>query len=113
MADWLFLIPLAPLLAAVINYIFGRWWLKSISSWIAILAIGVSFVLSIIAFLQIRSDGGIITQHLYTWIPAGNFTVPVTLEVDQLVAVMLLVVTGVSLVVHIYSVGYMHGDPGY
>jgi NADH-quinone oxidoreductase subunit L len=113
MAHWLFLIPLVPLVAAVVNFMFGRWFLRSLASWIGIIAVATSFVLSLITFMQIRSDGNVLTQHLYTWIPAGRFSVPVTLQVDQLVALMLLVVTGVSLLVHIYSVGYMHGDPGF
>ena len=76
-------------------------------------AVAVSFVLSLIVFFQIRSNGDLISQHLYTWIPAGSFRIPVTLQVDQLTAIMLMVVTFVSLLVHIYSFGYMHGDPGY
>jgi NADH-quinone oxidoreductase subunit L len=113
MEHWLFLIPLAPLVAAVVNFMFGRWIIKNFASWIAIAAVAVSFVLSLIVFFKIRSNGDLIVQHLYTWIPAGNFRVPVTLEVDQLTAIMLMVVTFVSLLVNIYSVGYMHGDPGY
>ncbi len=113
MEHWLFLIPLAPLVAAVVNFMFGRWIIKNFASWIASAAIAVSFVLSLIVFFKIRSNGELITQHLYTWIPAGSFRIPVTLQVDQLTAIMLMVVTFVSLLVHIYSVGYMHGDPGF
>ena len=113
MEHWLFLIPLAPLVAAVVNFMFGRWIIKNFASWIASGAVAISFVLSLIVFFQIRSNGDLITQHLYTWIPAGSFRIPVTLQVDQLTAIMLMVVTFVSLLVHIYSFGYMHGDPGY
>ncbi len=113
MEQWLFLIPLAPLVAAVVNFMFGRWIIKNFASWIASGAVALSFVLSLIVFFQIRSNGDLITQHLYTWIPAGSFRIPVTLQVDQLTAIMLMVVTFVSLLVHIYSFGYMHGDPGF
>ncbi|MGA7669081.1 MAG: NADH-quinone oxidoreductase subunit L [Nitrolancea sp.] len=113
MEHWLFLIPLAPLVAAVVNFMFGRWIIKNFASWIASGAVALSFVLSLIVFFQIRSNDEVITQHLYTWIPAGSFRIPVTLQVDQLTAIMLLVVTFVSLLVHVYSFGYMHGDPGY
>ncbi len=113
MEHWLFLIPLAPLVAAVVNFMFGRWIIKNFASWIASGAVAISFVLSLIVFFQVRSNGDVITQHLYTWIPAGSFRIPVTLQVDQLTAIMLMVVTFVSLLVHIYSFGYMHGDPGY
>ncbi len=113
MEHWLFLIPLAPLFAAVVNFLFGRWIIKNYASWLAIAMVAVSFGLSLAVFAQIRSDGNVISQHLYTWIPAGTFQIPVTLQVDQLTAIMLLVVTFVSLLVHIYSIGYMHGDPGF
>ncbi len=113
MEHWLFLMPLAPLVAAVVNFMFGRWIIKNFASWIASGAVALSFVLSLIVFFQIRSNEEVITQHLYTWIPAGSFQIPVTLQVDQLTAIMLLVVTFVSLLVHVYSFGYMHGDPGY
>ncbi|MEX2425968.1 MAG: NADH-quinone oxidoreductase subunit L [Thermomicrobiaceae bacterium] len=112
MSSWLFLIPLLPLAAAVINFLFGRWFLQSASQWLAILAVAGSFVLSVFVFLGIASDEQAVSQHLYTWIPAGDFDIPVNLFVDQLTATMLLVVSGVGLLVHIYSVGYMHGDPG-
>ena len=112
MSSWLFLIPLLPLAAAVINFILGRWFLQHASQWLATLAVAGSFILSIPVFLEIVSDEQAISQHLYTWIPAGDFDIPVTLFVDQLTATMLLVVTGVGLLVHIYSIGYMHGDPG-
>ena len=113
MEHWLYLIPLAPLVAAVVNFMFGRWYIKNFASWIAIVAVGASFFLSLVTFFQIQANENVITQHLYTWIPAGSFRIPVTLQVDQLTAIMLLVVSFVSLLVNIYSVGYMHGDPGF
>src|SRR5919202_68567 len=113
MANWLYLIPLAPLVASAINLIFGRWYIKNRAHWLAILAVGISFAVSIPTFLEVVRTGAAISQPLYTWIPAGDFQVPVTLYVDQLTAIMLLVVTGVSLLVHIYSTGYMRGDPGF
>lgn len=113
MANWLYVIPLAPLIAAAINLILGRWYIKNRAHWLGVLAVGISFAVSIPAFLQVVRTGEAFSQHLYTWIPAGDFQIPVTLYVDQLTAIMLLVVSGVSLLVHIYSVGYMRGDPGF
>ncbi|HET9015655.1 MAG TPA: NADH-quinone oxidoreductase subunit L [Thermomicrobiaceae bacterium] len=113
MANWLFLIPLAPLVAAVVNFVFGRWYIRDRAHWISITAVGISFVVSVIVFAQIYGGTVPLSQHLYTWIPVGDFQIPVTLTVDQLTAIMLLVVSGVSLLVHIYSVGYMRGDGGY
>lgn len=113
MQDLLILIPLFPLIAAVVNYLLGRWYLKTVTAYIAIAALGASFVVSILAFIDQLGSEDPIRQHLYTWIPAGQFDVPLNLYVDHLTAIMLLIVTGVALVVHIYSVGYMHGDPSY
>ncbi len=113
MEDLLVLIPALPLAAAVINFLFGRWYLKTVAAWIAIAAVGVSFLLSVAVLIeQIGDSHGTLTQELYTWIPAGQFQVPLNLHVDNLTAIMLMVVMSVSLLVHIYSVGYMHADPG-
>ncbi len=113
MSDLLFLIPLLPLLAATINFVFGRRMADAQTAWLATASIAGSFALSLAAFgNQLDSDEPL-TQHLYDWIPAGLFHVPLNLYVDHLTAIMLLVVTSVSLVVHIYSQGYMAGDPGF
>src|SRR3954464_9860175 len=109
MADYLFLIPALPLLAFAINYLFGRSYLKDNASWIAVPAVFGSFVLSILAFLDVRKHDEPIDQHLFTWIPSGTFNVQINLHVDQLTAIMLLVVTSVGFLVHVYSTAYMHG----
>jgi len=113
MSDLLFLIPLLPLLAAVINYVFGRWYLRETSAYIATASVAGSFVVSLLVFIDQLGSDDPLRQHLYDWIPAGLFHVPLNLYVDHLTAVMLMVVTSVSLLVHIYSMGYMHGDSGY
>jgi NADH-quinone oxidoreductase subunit L len=113
MADYLFLIPALPLLAFAINFIFGRNLIRDKAHWIAVPAVFASFVLSLVAFFDVRDKGEALDQHLFTWIPSGTFQVPVALHVDQLTAVMLLVVTSVGFLVHFYSIGYMRGDPGY
>jgi len=113
MERWLFLIPLLPLLAFVINILFGRGVIRDRAHWIAAPAVLGSFLLSCLVLLDVRGGDSPLRQHLFRWIPAGDFTVDVTLHVDQLTAVMLLVVTSVGFLVHLYSVGYMHGDGGY
>jgi NADH-quinone oxidoreductase subunit L len=113
MADYLFLIPALPLLAFAINFIFGRRFVRDKAHWIAAPAVFASFVLSLMVFFDVRDKGEPLEQHLFTWIPSGTFQVPVTLHVDQLTAVMLLVVTSVGFLVHFYSIGYMHGDSSY
>jgi len=113
MADYLFLIPALPLLAFAINFIFGRNFIRDKAHWIAAPAVFASFVLSLIVFFNIRDKGEALDKHLFTWIPSGSFHIEVALHVDQLTAVMLLVVTSVGFLVHFYSIGYMQGDPGY
>ncbi len=113
MADYLFLIPLLPLVAAFVNFLFGRNYIKSQAHWIAAPAVFASFVLSVLVFFDVRDKGEAIDQHIYTWIPSGSFQVDINLHVDQLTAIMLLVVSSVGFLVHLYSSGYMHGDSGY
>ncbi len=72
----------------------------------------MSFLLSLNAFSH-TVDDNIITEVLFDWIHAGNFSLDFSLQVDRLSAVMLLVVTGVGFIIHVYSIGYMHEDPGY
>ncbi|HVL25121.1 MAG TPA: NADH-quinone oxidoreductase subunit L [Thermomicrobiales bacterium] len=113
MAVWLFLIPLLPLAAFCVNILLGRSVIRDNAHWVAMPAVGLSWLLSILVFFDIRDSGHAISQRLFTWIPAGDFNVAVSLYADQLTAIMLLVVTTVGFLVHVYSVGYMHGDPGF
>ncbi|MBA2277645.1 MAG: NADH-quinone oxidoreductase subunit L, partial [Chloroflexia bacterium] len=113
MADLLFLIPLLPLAAFAVNILFGRALLGDKAHWVAVPAVFLSWLLSVLVFFDIRGNDEPLHQRLFTWIPSGDFTVDVSLYADQLTAVMLLVVTTVGLLVHVYSVGYMHGDGGY
>ncbi len=113
MADLLFLIPLLPLAAFCVNIFLGRSVIRDNAHWVALPAVFVSWLLSVFVFLDIRDSGDAISQRLFTWIPAGDFNATVSLYADQLTAVMLLVGTTVGFLVHVYSVGYMHGDGGY
>jgi NADH-quinone oxidoreductase subunit L len=113
MADLLFLIPLLPLAAFCVNILLGRSVIRDKAHWIAAPAVFGSWLLSILVFLDVDDSGEAIHQRLFAWIPAGDFTVDVSLYADQLTAIMLLVVTTVGFLVHVYSVGYMHGDNGY
>ncbi len=113
MADLLFLIPLLPLVAFVINIFWGRSTIRGNAHLIAIPAAFGSWILSILTFREIYQDEHPITQSLFTWIPSGDFLININLYVDQLTAIMLLVVTSVGLLVCIYSAGYMHGEDGY
>ena len=106
------LIPFLPLAAFLINILFGRNLIKDKAHWVSITAVVVSWVISVMTLFEVIG-GRTINKDLYTWITSGAFKVSVGFLIDQLTAVMLIVVTTVSSLVHIYSVGYMHGDKGY
>jgi NADH-quinone oxidoreductase subunit L len=106
------LIPLLPLIAFLINILFGKFFTKDKAHWVAIAAVAGSFVLALSALYDV-AGGKVMNHDVYSWIVSGNFKVTMGFLIDQLSAVMLIVVTSVSLLVHIYSVGYMHGDKGY
>jgi NADH-quinone oxidoreductase subunit L len=106
------LIPLLPLIAFAINIIFGKGIIKERAHWIAILAVLGSFIISVSTLMEVL-NGKTINYDVYSWIVSGSFKVTVGFLIDQLTAIMLIVVTSVSLLVHIYSAGYMHGDKGY
>ncbi|RMH38259.1 MAG: NADH-quinone oxidoreductase subunit L [Nitrospirae bacterium] len=105
------LIPLLPFFAFLVIGLFGHW-LRDRSHWVAVPAVLLSFVLSVAAFWEVAS-GRTLSIQLYTWAVSGDFTIDLGLYVDQLTVAMLLLVTIVSSLVHIYTIGYMHGEPGY
>ena len=105
------LIPLLPL-AAFLLLGLGGWRIKDRAHLVAVPAVVLSLVLSMAAFLEVVS-GSVISVQLYTWLTSGNLDIHIGLHIDRLTAVMLLLVTGVSSLVHVYTIGYMHGEPGY
>ena len=111
MSSAVWLIPAFPLAGALLNILFGRFTGRR-AHWIAVPALAASFVTSCVVFSRV-SSGRALTAQLAPWIVAGEFEAWVTAHVDPLTGVMLLVVTGVGFLIHLYSVGYMHGDPGY
>jgi NADH-quinone oxidoreductase subunit L len=104
------LIPAFPLVGALVNMLFGRFTARR-AHWIAVPAVAGAFVVACAVYARARA--GAFSTTLFSWIVAGDFEASVTALVDPLSAVMLLIVTGVGLLIHIYSVGYMHDDPGY
>ena len=107
----LWLIPAFPLAGALLNIVFGRV-IGRRAHWIAVPALAGSFLASCAVFARV-SGGEAFSATLFRWIVAGDFETAVTAWVDPLTGVMLLVVTGVGFLIHLYSVGYMHDDPGY
>ena len=107
-------IVLAPLFAAIIVGLFGRQIGRASAHWLTILAVGLSFVLSVMVLKNMYWDGGAVENYtLYTWAVSDGLQMNVGFLIDRLTVLMMLVVTFVSMVVHIYTVGYMADDPGY
>ncbi len=105
----------APLVGFLINGLFGKWLKGSekLSGSIGALAVLVSLVCSIIVFASLHGGAAPLDETLYEWITGESFAFNIGFHVDALTAVMLLVITGVGFLIHVYSIGYMHGDEGY
>ncbi len=108
----LVLIPLLPFLAFLITGLLAKW-IGERAHWVAVPAVGVSWLLSVVVFFEVAGGSGPLHVTLYEWIGSGSLRVNFALYVDQLTAVMLLLVTTVSALVHVYTIGYLHGDKGY
>ena len=107
-------IVLAPLAGAIIAGLFGKVIGRSGAHWVTILGVATSFVLSLFVFKHIVLDGAEpFNGNVYTWMVTGGINMEIGFLVDELTTLMLLVVTFVSLMVHIYTIGYMSDDPGY
>ena len=120
MIDYVWLIPAFPAMGFLFNGLVGRWWRlkKGIVAWVACSALGLSFLFSILVFLDLlklppEARVAIPDRVLFDWVVSGGLKTVIGYKVDPLSIVMALVVTGVSFFIHIYSVGYMHDDPGF
>ena len=108
------IIVLAPLFGSIIVGLAGNRLGRKASHLITILGVAISTALSLFVFNHhVLNDGDIFNQNLYTWMQIGGLNISVGFLVDNLTALMLVVVSFVSLMVHIYTIGYMHEDKGY
>ncbi len=112
MRDLYLLVPLAPLAASVVVGLFGPKLGRRLSHWLCIVGVAVSFLASIAIARDVHA-GHVFNGDVYTWLASGSFKMAVGFLIDPLTATMLIVVTFVSLMVHVYTVGYMADDPGY
>ncbi len=115
MVENVWLALLFPLLGFLWCVAFGRLWPR-LTGWVASLAIGLAFVAAVSVFsgvLGLAPNDRIRVGDLYPWIGSGAVAIPLGVYLDPLSTVMLLVVTGVSFLIHVYATGYMAGDPGY
>src|SRR3989339_616076 len=110
------LVLLFPLIGTAINGLIGKRLRKETVGYVACGAIGLSFLISILVFiglLLLPPDARLFEKQLFTWIESGSFKSAAGLQVDPLSSLMILIVTGVGFLIHVYSIGYMHHDKGY
>ncbi len=116
MFDYVWLIPLFPAIGFLINGLFGRRLGKKVVSWVGPSVIGLSFLTSILIFFELIGrppTQRVFEKAIFDWVVSGSFQTVIGYQIDPLSILMALVVSGVSFFIHIYSVGYMHDDPGY
>lgn len=107
-------IVLAPLIGSIVAGLFGRRIGRAGAHWVTILGVAASCVLSMQVLWQLVGHGAApFNENLYTWFDVGGLQAHVGFMVDKLTAMMMVVVTFVSLLVHVYTIGYMEEDPGY
>jgi len=114
MLEYLWIVPLLPLLGSATNGIFGAKWPNKIVNWVAVGSTGLSFLGALEAVREFFESGQVLfRKEFFAWIAAGNFRAGFDLQMDQLTVVMVLVVTGVGWLIHIYATGYMAHEGGY
>ncbi len=116
MYNFVWLITLLPLTGFVFLALFGnRLKNEKLIGIIGSATVGLSFIFAFTLFLDMLQHPleKPVIVNLFTWIQAGNFSIPISYQVDQLSIIYSLVITGVGFLIHIYSIGYMHGDRGF
>src|SRR4051812_9698279 len=111
--DLTWVIPAIPALGAVVLLLFGKRIGEPLAGWIATGLMALAFVASVVMFLALRSLPADARSHVsdgFTWIQAGTFRVDFRFLADPLSSTMILFVTGVGSLIHLYAIGYMHGD---
>ncbi|MCF8149702.1 MAG: NADH-quinone oxidoreductase subunit L [Burkholderiaceae bacterium] len=106
------LVPLAPLVGAILAGFFGKMLGRTGSHVVTILGVAISFVLSVLIYQDVQA-GNVFNGAVYTWMESGGLKLEIGFLIDPLTVMMMLVVTFVSLMVHVYTIGYMAEDPGY
>lgn len=108
------LVPLFPLLGFLVNGFFGKKLSKSLSGSIASIAVLASFIVSVLAFIELNgSTNKSNVIDVFSWINAGDLKIPFQFLYDNLSSLFLLIITGIGFLIHVYSTGYMHDDDGF
>ena len=113
MQQFVYLIPLFPLLSFVIIALFGKSLSKSITTFLAPSSILASFIVAVLIFINQLSNNHAVTVPVFSWIHVGDFHADFSFLVDSLSILFTLVITGVGFLIHVYSTGYMHDEKDY
>jgi NADH-quinone oxidoreductase subunit L len=114
MVELLWLIPALPLLGFVVLVFFGRRLGEPVAGWLGTATVTASFLVAVAVFFGLRSQPeNTYEVSFFTWIPAGSFQVDFGFLLDPLSMTMVLFITGIAALIHLYSIGYMHGDSRY
>jgi NADH-quinone oxidoreductase subunit L len=116
MMDYVWLIPLFPFVGFLINGFFGKNLPKNVVGTIGSMAVGLSFLVTVcifFQFLKLPPEAKPVEKVIFTWIASGTFSAQAAFLIDPLSLIMLLIVSGVSTLIHIYSVSYMHEEEGF
>jgi len=111
MVELVWLIPALPLAGFLVLLLFGKRIGEPLAGWFGTAMVGLSFVVALVVFAGLWNQ----PEHtyelsLFSWIPAGNFSVDIGFLLDPLSMTMILFITGIAALIHLYSIGYMHGD---
>ena len=112
--DLIWIVPALPLLGAAVLLLFGKRIGEPVAGWIATTLMALAFVWSVVmlfAMLDLPSELRVNIHNIFTWVPAGSLDVKMGFFADPLSITWILLVTGIGSLIHLYSIGYMHGDP--
>lgn len=107
------LIILIPFAGFLVSGLLGKKMPEKLNGLISSLAILISFVLSFMVFRHLLLDPTAVKERLFTFLGVGDLNISFDLQVDRLTSIMMLVITGIGFLIHVYSISYMHGDPGF
>jgi NADH-quinone oxidoreductase subunit L len=116
MMDYVWLIPLLPFIGFLINGLVGKSLPKGVVGTIGSATVGLSFLITLVIFLEFLKlpvEARSVEKVVYTWMASGAFKVSVAFLIDPLSLIMMLTVSGVSTIIHVYSIGYMYDDEGF
>ena len=107
------LIPIFPLLAVLLNGLLGHRYSTELAGKLGFGSVGLSFVCVVAVFIDQLTSGRVYEVVAYRWIFGGDLLINMAFLIDPLTCIMMLIVTGVGFLIHVYSVGYMHGEEGF